>query len=86
MDLVSFLNILLFNILVESSIIEYISGSKYLGETKLLLTTKYRTNESLCFYTATTTTHHSVILNEVYIKILHYRASNALELTFLFPS
>lgn len=29
-DLVSFLNILLFSIFVESSIIEYISGSKYL--------------------------------------------------------
>lgn len=40
MDLVSFLNILLFNIFVESSIIEYISGSKYLGETKSLLTWK----------------------------------------------
>lgn len=40
MDLVSFLNILLFNIFVESSIIEYISGSKYLGETKLSLISK----------------------------------------------
>lgn len=29
-DLVSFLNLLLLNIFVESSIIEYISGSKYL--------------------------------------------------------